>query len=115
MSLEIVLFPTARVAPGPAAVALCALVSFEGRPMCCPRFCARLRPSAVRVRLSCPILGFPSRCWGYPVGFQSHNRPNPRKDVDLPGRTGGPQIYCVMCMIIGLKYSCGTPSPALIM
>ena len=23
-------------------------MSFEGRPICCPRFCARLRPSAVR-------------------------------------------------------------------
>ena len=26
-------------------------VSFGGRPICCPRFCARLRPSAVRVRI----------------------------------------------------------------
>ena len=33
------------------ASAFCASVSFEGRPMCCPRFCARLRPSAMRVRI----------------------------------------------------------------
>jgi hypothetical protein len=33
------------------ASAFCASVSFEGRPICCPRFCARLRPSAVRVRI----------------------------------------------------------------
>ena len=33
------------------ASAFCASVSPGGRPMCCPRFCARLRPSAVRVRI----------------------------------------------------------------
>jgi hypothetical protein len=30
---------------------LCASVSLGGRPMCCPRATARLRPSAVRVRI----------------------------------------------------------------
>jgi hypothetical protein len=33
------------------ASAFCAGVNFGGRPMCCPRFCARPRPSAVRVRI----------------------------------------------------------------
>ncbi len=29
----------------------CCGVSFDGRPICCPRAFARLRPSAVRVRI----------------------------------------------------------------
>ena len=33
------------------ASACCAAVNFRGRPICWPRFCARLRPSAVRVRI----------------------------------------------------------------
>jgi hypothetical protein len=37
--------------PSLAASFCCASVNFGFRPMRCPRFCARLRPSAVRVRI----------------------------------------------------------------
>jgi hypothetical protein len=33
------------------ALAFCAGVNFGGQPIRCPRFCARLRPSAVRIRI----------------------------------------------------------------
>jgi hypothetical protein len=52
------------------ASAFCAAVNRGGRPMCCPRFCARLRPSAVRP----------------PIGGQS-----PRPIRQLTGITG--EIY----------------------
>jgi hypothetical protein len=40
----------------------CCGVSFGGRPMCCPRAFARLRPSAVRVRIkSLRVKGLPVR------------------------------------------------------
>ena len=34
----------------------CAAVNFGGRPICCPRFCARLRPSAVKFFHVCTIV-----------------------------------------------------------
>jgi hypothetical protein len=37
--------------PSSAGFGLLRRRHFGGRPICCPRFCARLRPSPVRVRI----------------------------------------------------------------